>query len=464
MARVDLVDYYDRGKYPSHAKVIVGLGIVFGLFFGLGVYSIYSLWTEYGPQIMTIINSLNLPELISGSIIGIVAVIGGLVLSSLVLAIGASWVARRLGGTLIYIGALMMNILAWSIVIVALLTGMIAPGQLLSAWPIMIPGMFTLFITVLLFTVFRGRIKRAGNIIKLTGQTCLDEKGVFVPPLLAMVFTLLSAVMAGAIVFRFVPFGVLLGSEVLTFDNGWPLLVAGLLYLFLTIFLYNFAYATTSGIVYIYMRGRDPSLGDGVRASLGVLGGLIALSIMSVIVAIVRMIIRAISREAGPGGQVVGGFAEGIIGWVWAMMNYFTIPAMVAEELGATKGIKRSISLVRNNLVDVIIKETAVRWAFMVLAFMFFLAFGVGGFVVGYFLNISGPNAMLYGFVFAVVAIIFAAIPSVLVLRTFDIVYITLLYVFIRKKEGEIRGKTAIPSSMQRELTKAYNSAQRGGS
>ena len=61
---------------------------------------------------------------------------------------------------------------------------------------------------------------------------------------------------------------------------------------------------------------------------------------------------------------------------------------------------------------------------------------------------------------FAVVFMIFAAIPSTLVLRTFDIVYVTLLYVFIRRKEGDISGKTAIPAGMTRELDRAYNKAQ----
>jgi len=64
--------------------------------------------------------------------------------------------------------------------------------------------------------------------------------------------------------------------------------------------------------------------------------------------------------------------------------------------------------------------------------------------------------------IFTVVFTVFAAIPSTLVLRTFDIVYVTLLYVFIRRKEGDF-AKTAIPSSMTQELDRAYNAAQRSG-
>jgi hypothetical protein len=321
----------------------------------------------------------------------------------------------------------------------------------------MIPGIITLFTTILLLTVFRDRVKRAGEIVKLTGQVCLDEKGLFVPTMLTMIFTLVSALLFGAIIFRFTPAEVLLGNQELTIENGWPLGLGMVIYLFVTIFFYNFAYGTASGMVYIYMRGRDPSLGDGVKSSLGVLSGLIVLSIMSVIVAIVRMIIRAVSRRSGAGGAAAGRFASGAIGWVWALVNFFTIPAMVAEELGAKDGIKRSANLVKDNFVDVMIKETAVRWAFAVLAVIFFIAFGLGGAVIGWIITSDIILAIIVGVVFSV----FAGIPSSLVLRTFDIVYVTLLYVFIRRKEGEIRGKTAIPSSMEKELNQAYSRAQR---
>jgi hypothetical protein len=168
------------------------------------------------------------------------------------------------------------------------------------------------------------------------------------------------------------------------------------------------------------------------------------------------MIIRAVaSRSKSAVGRGVGYAAEGVIGWIWALVNYFTIPAMVAEELSATDSIKRSAGLVRKNFVDVMIKETAVRWGFGVLAFMFFIGFALGGALFGWFWT----GDLIMTLLVTVVFIVFAAIPSTIVLRTFDIVYVTLLYVFIRRKEGDY-AKTAIPSEMGRELESAYNRAQ----
>ena len=458
MTSVDLIDYHKKEQYPSHKGAIAGLFVVFGAFIGLGLYSLWNLWQVYEVQIMGFITGLS--PMLADNLWMIGAGLTAIVLLSVGFALGASMAARRLGATLIYIGALFMNLMTWGIVVYLLVTGVYTISTLLAAWPIMIPGIFTLIITILLFTVFRDRIRRAGEIIKLTGQVTLDEKGTFVPPLLAMIFTLFSAILFGGIIVYFMPQILVPGYE-FVLETDWGYIVGLVTYLFVTIFFYNFAYSTTSAITYIYMRGRDPGIGDGVKASMGVIGGLVVLSIMSVIVKLIQIMIRAITRKsASPLTRGVGSVGSGILGWVWMLVNYFTIPAMVAEELSATKAIKRSAGLVRKNFVDVMIKETAVRWGFGVLAGMIFIGFAAFGGLFGWMYT-GGDLIMTFAYV--MIFTIFAAIPSALVLRTFDIVYVTLLYVFIRRKEGDISGKTSIPASMNQELDRAYNKAQRSG-
>jgi hypothetical protein len=455
LTSTDLYEYHQKEEYPSHKGALAGLIVVFGGFVSLGVYSLWNLWTVY--DIGSIIASF--VPFLAGNMWLIGVALGAIVFMSVILGLGASYAARRLGGTLIYIGAIVMNLLTWGIVLVLLATGLMSFAQVISAWPILIPGIFTLFITLLLFTVFKERVRRAGEIIKLTGQVTIDEKGTFVPTLLTMIFTLVSAVLFAAIIVNFMPWVLAPGYE-FTLQTDWPMIVGIVIYLFVTIFFYNFAYSTTSAITYIYMRGRDPTLGDGVKGSLGVLGALVILSIMSVIVALVRIAISAIARRSQSAiGRGVGAAASGIIGWVWALVNYFTIPAMVAEELSATKAIKRSAGMVRKNFVDVMIKETAVRWGFGVLGFMIFIGFALFGALFGW---VYSNGDILIALVFTGVFIVFASLPSTLVLRTFDIVYVTLLYVFIRRKEGDFE-KTAIPSSMGKELENAYNRARNQG-
>lgn len=174
------------------------------------------------------------------------------------------------------------------------------------------------------------------------------------------------------------------------------------------------------------------------------------------IISIVRALIRSFTRRAGVASRTAGRAASGAIGFVWMLINYFTIPVMVVENKGATNGIKRSITLVRKNFVDVIVKETGVKWAFAVLAFMFFLGFGIGGAFIGWILT----GSLMMSILIAVLFLFIAGIPSALVLRTFDIVYITILYVFIRKKEGEIKAKTKIPADLQKTLNSTYTRAK----
>lgn len=456
LTSADLIDYHNNNEYPSHKGAIAGLLIVFGAFIGLGVYALWNLWLQYEGMITGLITTIS-PLLADNLwLIGIALV--GIVVLSILLALGASHAAKRLGGTLIYIGAGAMNLLTWGMVIIMVITGLIPLASLAAAWPIMIPGILTLFITILLFTLFKDRVRRAGEIIKLTGQVTIDEKGTFIPPLLTMIFTLMSAVLFAGILVYFMP-QILDVNHEFNLQTDWGYIVGVVVFLFTTIFFYNFAYATTSAITYIYIRGEDPTLGDGAKASLGVVGSLVVLSIMSVIVVIVQIVIRAITRKSGAVGRGVGAAASGIMGWVWMLVNYFTIPAMVAEDLSATKAIKRSAGMVRKNFVDVMIKETAVRWGFNVLAFMMFIGFALFGALFGWWLTFPAFD-IYYVLIGAVAFSVFAAIPSTLVLKTFDIVYVTLLYIFIRRKEGDITGKVAIPAPMNAELERAYDRAQ----
>ncbi len=458
MAKSDIYEYHKKESYPSTTKPVIGLLFVFGSFIAFGVYSLWQLWNQYGAQILQALDDIGLPNILTDNALTIVGLLGSLVILSLLLSFGASSLAKKLGGTLIYIGAFFMNVMAWLAPVLLIVASGFNFAIIASSWPIMIPGFFTLFITLLLFTVWKDKVKRAGELIKLTGQVCLDEKGVFIPPLLTMIFTLVAAALWAGIIFYFVPFDVLIGTIEPTLEQNVTMGLGVVIYLFVTIFFYYFAYGVSSAMVYLYMRGQDPDIGDGFKATLSVVGGIIVLSIASVIVKLVILAIQAISRKSGPGGRALGRLVSGIINWVWALVNYFTIPVMVAERKGAKDGIKRSASLVKNNFVDVIIKETAVRWGFGVLAAMFFIAFAVGGAVIGWFIF---AGDILMTIVIAIIFTVFAGIPSTLTLRTFDIVYVTLLYVFIRRKEGDISGKTAIPSAMSKELDSAYSRAQR---
>ncbi len=455
----DLFEYYKRGKTPSSGSVTVTIFFVFAVFVALGVYTLVALWNKYGGLIMALVQSLHLPTWMTTNLWVIILVLATLFLFSMFMAVGASYIAKRLGGGLIYLAALFINLVPWSIVGFVLWTTDFNFDLLLNNWPLLIPAMSTLIFTLLLFTVFRGRVHRAGRMISLTGQLCLHEKSMFVPSLLTMLFTLISAMLSAGIVLYFTPIEIILGMAPWTLNTALLTTLGIVLYLFTTIFFYNLAYSTTSAIAYIYLRGRDPTLKDGIRASVGVIGGLAALAVASVFVRLLRIVLRGLGREvSGRGGAVAGRVAGDIIGWIWAFVNYFTIPVLVCERVGPKEAIRRSTHLVRKNLVDVMIRETAVKWGFSIVVLSFFIVFLFVGVVFGWFLS---EGDVLLTIMMTVVFLIFAAIPSSIVTRTFDIVYVTILYVFIRKQDGQISGKTAIPGEMEYELNVTYQNVQK---
>ena len=113
MTSVDLIDYHEKKQYPSHKGAIAGILIVFGAFIGLGVYSLWNLRLAYEVQIMAILTGIS--PMLADNLWLIGAALAGIVLLSIGMALGASMAARRLGGTLIYIGAFLMNLMKRSI-------------------------------------------------------------------------------------------------------------------------------------------------------------------------------------------------------------------------------------------------------------------------------------------------------------------------------------------------------------
>ncbi len=455
MSSSDLYSLHKKGKYPARTGTAIAIAAVIGIFLAVGFYAYLKLWDIYSPHIVDYLNLLGV-ALTSSQLLPIIilAVVAIAVLSTL-LILAAAALARKLGGTLIYIGAGLMCAITLIIPLTTMLMAGMTVSQIGQAWPIFIPGLIVLFFTVLLVTVFKGRIRRADRIIKLTGKICLDEKGIFLPPLASMLFTVIAAIMAFGIYIAFTPMDVVLGNEPYTLETATPLAITSLVYIFLTLFVYKFAYATSSAMAYIYVRGGDPSLGEGVTAALRVAKGLAALAVIGTIVRVITSLIRSASRRGGPVGAAAGSLASGAIRFVWAAVNYFTIPVMVAEGKGVVDSIKKSARMLWENLVDVIIKETGVRWGFAVLSMLFFVGFPLVGGLLGWIATAS----LVHAFLLAVVFLVFASIPSTLMLRTFDIVYVTLLYAFIRQEKGEIKGKLGIPAAVHKDLASAYQRA-----
>ena len=91
MTSTDLYEYHEKEKFPSHKGAIAGLLVVFGGFIALGVYSLWDLWTVY--DLGSIIESM--VPFLAGNMWLIGVALGGIILMSVLLGLGASMAARR---------------------------------------------------------------------------------------------------------------------------------------------------------------------------------------------------------------------------------------------------------------------------------------------------------------------------------------------------------------------------------
>lgn len=105
---------------------------------------------------------------------------------------------------------------------------------------------------------------------------------------------------------------------------------------FVTIF-FN---AAVIGTAMERLKGREASIGDGLKLAREHLG---AIFLWAVVTATVGVILRSLSERFG----VVGRIVISLIGAAWNVVTFFVVPVLLYEPVGVGQGIKRSASLFR---------------------------------------------------------------------------------------------------------------------
>lgn len=92
----------------------------------------------------------------------------------------------------------------------------------------------------------------------------------------------------------------------------------------------------------IRFRGGEPTIGDGLSASVRALPQIVAWSLAS---ATVGTILRAIESRSEKAGQI----ASVLLGAAWSIATFFVVPVLVEERVGPVDAVKRSMSVLRKN-------------------------------------------------------------------------------------------------------------------
>jgi hypothetical protein len=436
----------ERG--PAGPIVLLAIGII--LLYGFGFYNLFFLVSPFLPIIIGFIN-LALPWLAgfwwAELAFVVILVVLGLGLAYIILKL----MKRAAAGTLRVL---------WILQAVF----MIAIGIffLLFLGPFGLVGLIFPFIGILQFWVWfrrRSKIERAGKLVEFTAQLLLEEKEMFIIPLVTAVFSLLTGILMMATFGAMYTWLPLIGIS----PESWIFFILSILVEIPFMFVYFSVFYIFDGInisiAHTWYRKEDPVLRGGAREVRQVIGTIIQFAALRTAVAAGQSAIRQGTARQGGIWAIIGSIFARIIGVVFRFINYFTLPAIIIERRRLIDSIKRSIHVTWHYLVDVYIAETGVSTVFSFFGGLLTLGFLVVGFLFGYvlaiFLLADLFFALIAGIIFAVFFSIFASVPSYFIFRPLNTAYRTFMFAYALDEESNFTLPSRLPKAYRDTIEEA---------
>ncbi|MFW9831417.1 MAG: hypothetical protein ACFFD8_06550, partial [Candidatus Thorarchaeota archaeon] len=418
-----------RERGPAGPIILLAIGIV--LLYGFGFYNLLFLVSPFLPIIIDFIN-FALPWLAGYWWAGLVFIALLIVLGFGLAYIILKLMKRAAAGTLRVLWVLQAVF-------------MIAIGIFffLFLGPFGFIGLIFPFIGIIQFWVWfrrRQKIERAGKLVEFTAQLLLEEKEMFIVPLVTAVFSLLTGILMMATYGAMYTWLPSIGIP----TDSWIFFLLSILmqipYLFVYFAVFYIFDGINISIAHTWYREEDPILRGGVREVRQVLGTIIQFAALRTAVSVGQSAIRQGTARQGGILAVIGGIFARIIGAIFRFINYFTLPAIIIERRRLIDSIKRSVHVTWQYLVDVYIAETGVSTVFSFFGGLLTLGFLAAGFLFGYvfaiILSVDFFLALLAGIVFAIFFSIFASIPSYFIFRPLNTAYRTFMFAYALDEES----------------------------
>ena len=439
-------------KGPLALLIIALVGL-----YGFGGYSLLILITPWLPTIETLLNAVLVLAFpwIAGYWWAIFLFITLLVVFGFVFAYLILRLMKRAAAATLKV--------LWILEAIALtVTGVVM--VFLIPFPFGLFGLFFGLIGLLQFWVWfrrRQKLRRAGKLAEFTATLLLQEREMFIAPLVTAIFSLVTGILMlatfGVIYFNLPLIGVS--------TESWLFLIVLILVEGAFMFVYFAVFYVFDGInvsvAHTWYRGEDPTLHDA-RAEVGsVLGTLLAFAGVRTLVAMLQSAAQRGGRKGGGVWAIIGLIAARIIGAIFRFITYFTLPAIIIEHRGLKDSIRRSAHTTWKYLVDVYIAETGVSTVFTFFGGLLSLGYFAVGFLFGYLMSyfVIGPDlflALFVGLLFAIIFLIFAAIPSYFIFRPLNTAYRTFMFAYALDEEGGFK----LPSRLPKEYRDTIEAAQ----
>ena len=131
----------------------------------------------------------------------------------------------------------------------------------------------------------------------------------------------------------------------------------------------------------IRFAGGDPTVADGLRASIRRLPQILAWSLTTSVVGF--LLNRMSDTKKG-----IGKYIFGILGAGWALASFFVVPVLVSEDVGPIAALKKSVSVIKKTWGELLMAEvgmSALVGALIVVPAILFVFLGIAIFEFGPF-------------------------------------------------------------------------------
>jgi uncharacterized protein DUF6159 len=220
-----------------------------------------------------------------------------------------------------------------------------------------------------------GTIRRSYAIFRESLQVLSKDKEILVFPLLSGIITIVAF---ASIVFAGVASGVFEH-----FDKHDPMNYAvAFVWYFISWFIVLFFNVAVIQCASIRLRGGDPTIADGFRASMQHLGRIAAWALVS---ATIGVILKYLADRAGFIGKIV----IGLLGAAWSIATYFIVPVMIFEKRSLRDSVKQSTQLIAKTWGESLVAAGGIGVFIMLLA--------VAGLIVPVAAFFISPMAALIG-------------------------------------------------------------------
>lgn len=303
-------------------------------------------------------------------------------------------------------------------------------------------------IIVLLLIMSSGALDRVKVFLEGSIKVILDEKELILPIFLSVFLV---------IFFSFSAIGLfdnvnVLERKVITYNNTKVIhyeikneqLFAFLLfgYILVKLVVIYFIRGVNIGIVYLWYRGKDPRLIDGLRIAASRFDKIAVFSLYSTLIYLLNFLGRK---------SFIGRVASYLINMMWGVANYFTLPTIIVLNKSIGKAIRISTRLLIKHIPDVLAKEIFVdaglntTLAFLVLILLI-PYFGISLAVM--FLVFKLSSSLVLGFLSFMLTFIMLCVSIIVALITITSTYHTILFLWCLDQETKKEKPRRIPREM----------------